>query len=222
MYPVAFRSAVLRAYEHIHSIRKLSTIFGVGAATICRWKKQIQPQTGQYIPKVDKHMMLFIRNILTEKPFLTCSALGSAILHVFGVKVSRQLLAISIRKCGMSRKRTRSRALPNMDTNEYINSKRTFHHRFIKAIQEGKCVAAIDETSFNDVSLPLYGYSPLGRRLVVHHRRRSWMKMSTVAAITTSGARYFNTVNGSHNRGTFETFLSTLDFPSSSVLVIYP
>jgi len=83
MYPVPFRSAVLRAFSFLRNFRLLSRIFHIAPSTIYRWTLSPLPSSSSRPSKITPHLILFIRNTLEKYPFVSCTSLRFMISHVF-------------------------------------------------------------------------------------------------------------------------------------------
>lgn len=95
-----------------------------------------------------------------------------------------------------------------------------FLFKFMEARRCQQTIVSIDETGFDDNSLPCVGYSPKGSRLVIKHTRTSWKRTSAIAAICTSGTSNYSLSDKPVNGDTFECFLASLDLPVGSLLLM--
>ena len=221
MYEFPFRVAVVKAYSYIQSFRELSRIFQVAPSTISRWKRCIFPKQSSRPPKMDSCLISFIRSTLLHHPFTTCLQLTQIIRNVFEVSVSRQLVANAIRTSGMTRKKTRQ--IPEVAEQDAVKQKNKivfFKDTYQKHHSDSKIIVAIDETGFDDTSLPFMGYAPRGSRLVIHHSRRSWSRSSTIAAISSSGDHRFETYGNPVNGTRFSAFLESLPYPRGKTIIL--
>lgn len=147
---------------------------------------------------------------------MTRTALKNMIRDVFGISVSEVLVGTCIQKSGFSKKKTRTRPCKEAGTKNVEE----FLSEFMEARRSQKRIVSIDETGFDDTSLPHMGYSPKGSRLVIKHPRTSWKRTSVTAAVCTSETSNFSLSDKPVNGETFENFLSSLNLPEGSVLLM--
>lgn len=220
VYPCNFKSAAVKAYEYISSLRKVSKIFSVSISTLSRWNKARTHGTlfhkNTRYSKMSNTVVAFIKQSVGNNPFMTRKVLKNMIYDVFGISASEALVGTVIKRCGFTRKKTRSRPCKFADPHVVEN----FLSDFTKAVRLQKTIVSIDETGFDDTSLPLMGYSSKGCRLVIKHPRTSWKRMSTMAAVCTSGTIDFSMSDKPVNSEIFENFLSSLNLPKDSVLLL--
>lgn len=81
-------------------------------------------------------------------------------------------------------------------------------------------IVAIDETGFEDTSLPHMGYSKKGDRLVVRHGRRSWKRTSVIAAASSDGGCDTQLFDHAVNGDAFVDFLKSLPYPKGTVILM--
>jgi len=170
-------------------------------------------------------LVAFIRNALAHDPFLTCFALRNMVFQVFGVLLSRQLVAVCIRKAGITKKKTRRKSVPARAAQEntsYQTNLQNFvtHYNKIRSSSHLPLIVAIDETGFNDCEVPLYGYSSRGKKLVVRHHRTTWKRTSVIAAITSQGGCETQLHDCPVNCKSFTDFLRSKNWPRGSVLLM--
>jgi len=103
MYDIGFREAVLRAYLHCKSFRRLGFIFGVAPSTICRWKQRKHPITQRRPSSITEHVKRFIRGYLCDHPFTSAKKMSMILKDVFRHSFSRQLACVAIHCAGMSK-----------------------------------------------------------------------------------------------------------------------
>ena len=224
MYHHEFRVAVLRAYTFIPSYRRISNIFNVAPSTVCRWNHSYEqgrfPQRTPRPSKITRHIVAFIRDALTSNAFLTCNSLRGLVHEVFGVLMSRQLVSTCIRTSGMSKKKTRGR--PCVANNPEIQHAKVsgFIREYEKQRLSPNTIVAIDETGFEDTSLPHMGYARKGHRLVVQHGRRSWRRTSVIAAVSSDGECNTQLFDHAVNGDAFVEFLRSLSYPRGTVFLM--
>ena len=163
-YSWDIKIAAVRAYAHIRSLRKVSRIFSVAISTLSRWHRQLLENRLQVrrtrTSKISDALIAFIRQLLDQHPFLTRIVLKRKIEDVFQISVSSTLVGVCILRAGFTCKKTRSRPCKSIDREKYAE----FLSRFMTARATNRQIISIDETGFDDTSLPLKGYAPKGKR----------------------------------------------------------
>ena len=154
MYSIDFRKAVRSVYEHIQSMRRVSLILKVSSSTVHRWLRDADatrcwPRRGSNFTDA---MVALIQLQLQVAPATTASQLQSLIHKQLGVNVSRQLVALVLkRRLNMSWKRTRKRGSAKHDRREQVKQ---FCLDFAAAFATGN-IAAIDESGFDQLARPV-------------------------------------------------------------------
>ena len=220
VYSCDFKIAAIKAYNYIASLRQVSNIFSVSISTLSRWNNSNGHNTSlckkRRPSKISDALVAFIKQSLMNNPFMTRTDLKNMIRDVFGISVSETLVGTCIQKSGFTKKKTRSRPCKEAGPKNVEE----FLSKFMEARRSHKRIVSIDETGFDDTSLPHMGYSPKGSRLVIKHPRTSWKRTSVTAAVCTSGTCNFSLSGRPVNGETFERFLSSLDFPEGSILLM--
>ena len=199
----------------------MSSVFSIAISTLSRWNKAYREnrlhltKQGQN-KKASDALIAFIRQHLEHNPFLTRKDLKASIYDVFGISVSTTLVGISIHRAGMTRKMTHSRSSKPVGVATY----KDFLLRYRDLRNTGRHVVSIDETGFDDSSLPHMGYSRKGCRLVVKHSKTSWKRTSAVAAISSRGTCKTSLSERPVNGDIFLSFLRSLDVPSGSIILM--
>jgi hypothetical protein len=119
----------------------------------------------------------------------------------------------------MTRKKTRAIPCSN-SPRDYSMQVTNFLQSLDAYRTQKKTIVAIDETGFNDNSLPLSGYSLKGKRLTINHNRRQWSKTSAIASVSSTGNYSVQLINNSVKGYDFACFFETLNFPSDTVMLM--
>jgi len=220
VYSCDFKIAAIKAYNYIASLRQVSNIFSVSISTLSRWNNAARHNTllcrKSRPSKISDALVTFIKQLLINNPFVTRTALKNIIWDIFGISVSEALVGTCIQKAGFTKKKTRSRPCKEAGTKNIEE----FLSEFMEARRSHKRIISIDETGFDDTSLPHMGYSLKGSRLVIKHPRTSWKRTSVTAAVCTSGTIKISPSDKPVNGETFELFLSSIDLPEGSILLM--
>ena len=216
-----YRIAAMKAYSYLSNLRKVSKIFSVAISTLSRWNRASRENISHVRKqrsnnKASDALVAFIRHHLEHNPFLTRKELKTSISDVFGISVSTTLVGVSIHRAGMTRKMTHARPSKPVDVTTY----KDFLIKYRRIRNAGRHVVSIDETGFDDSSLPHMGYSRKGCRLVIKHSKTSWRRTSAVAAISSIGTRKTLLSERPVNGDTFLRFLGSLDIPSGSIILM--
>lgn len=221
MHPLAYRIATLKIYHFLGSMRKTSFILNVSIASICRWSKSLNPKGWQergtkILPAIES----FIRISLEKEPFLTASNIQSRILQSFDVQVSRQLVALVLRKkLNFSWKRTRKRGPKGCRwTDEQTN---IFKNQLLDAMETGN-LSAWDESSFDQRCRPVYGYSLKGTQSIVSVPRSCipHKHYSLIMGVHMNGSYHHSLLSGSVKAPEFAQFLESAPYPPGTVVLV--
>jgi hypothetical protein len=75
------------------------------------------------------------------------------------------------------------------------------------AIDEGYTIVAVDETGFDQRTVPTAGYVQKGQRLYTQRDTGGWSRTSVVMAVTNMGYVHHMACNGAFNACTFLQFI---------------
>lgn len=221
MHPLAYRIATLKIYNFLGSMRKTAEALNVSVASICRWSKSLQPKGWpERGTKMLPAMESFMRIALEKEPFLTASYLQSRIIQAFGVQVSRQLVALVLRKkMNYSWKRTRKRGPKGCRWTDEQTS--VFKRQLLDAMEHGS-LSAWDESSFDQRCRPVYGYSLKGTQSIVNAPRSSipHKHYSLIMGIHMNGSHHHSLLTGSVKAHEFAEFLESAPYPPGTVVLV--
>ena len=208
MHSLDYRIAAVRIYEFLGSMRKAAKAVGVGVASISRWSKTINPtgwpsRGSKIIPAMEAAMKL----ALEREPYTSAAELRHHLEERFDIKVSRQLVALVLRKkLRYSWKRTRKRGPRGSGwTDEKIAA---FKRQFLQAYNDG-CLSSWDESSFDQRCRPVYGYAAIGKQAIVNVPRIkcSHQHHSLLMGMHMNGTRHHSLLTGSIRAPEFAEFV---------------
>ena len=219
MYTTEFRNACIRLHAHLKSYRKVASLIGGSASSICRWSKRKDCCTirKKRVSKIDKPVVIeAIQCALSSNPFLTTKELRPRIESVIGTKISLELARVAVRKAGMTLKTPRFYAKPN-----HLEATTIAFQAKKDAVKHFPFVS-IDETGFSSNIRNNKGYAPVGKRLHVRYKPSSKQKkhISVVAAIDEEGALIYNKLEGHYTKLSYLDFLKTLPYPKQTVILM--
>ena len=125
----------------------------------------------------------------------------------------------SLRRClgliGFSRKRISNKVLGTVSTEEVL--------RYAFELNEAgnnRLFVSVDECSFSEKAIPMYGYSAIGTKCGIRSNKGSWKNRSLVLAMASDGTKHYFIQQGSFNRTTFGKFVESMPFPLGTVLIL--
>jgi hypothetical protein len=217
MYDIGFRTAALRVYKALGSLRATVALVGGSIASLSRWAGRLLPaqrpcQRGTF----SEQMKVFLREALLLKPHLSAAQCAAAIFASFGVQVSRQLIQVVVRRLGFSFKRIRKRGI----STKSVDLLPDFSAAFLRAYASGT-LAAIDESGFDQrPQRTLYGYALRGQPAIV--RFRNWKdhrRHSLILAAHGDGTSH-HVLSTNHTDSVFAAFVRALPFPRGTTLLV--
>lgn len=217
MYSQSFRKAAICVYLYLGSMRKTSVALHIGAASISRWCRNIERKKRvAQSSKVTDALIACVVMLLESQPATTCPMIVAHIHNVLGIKISRQLAHVVVKKSGHSWKRTRKRGVSSRTSQVMI----PFLDAFRSTLKTGSIVA-VDESGFDARCSPVYGYAPRGRPAIVKwkpisNRKRYSLLMAVHADGRSSRQLHSKTVNST----TFSEFICQLPFPRGTTLLL--
>ena len=217
------KQTVYRAAIHyLHfkrSLRKVAKIYGCGYTTLGGWVRQ---QAGSSTHRsrrarrspISDAISDTVARCIEENPFTTLSDIVKRI-SVNDRKASVSTVRRVLRKQKVSRKRVRVRYSPKEPTKQQAQ-------QFLDDIQSQEIIS-IDETSVVLESVPIYGYSLKGTRVVKRTSKpvRGNRVTLLLAISNTRGVVHHATYSGSCNSEKFAAFIDQLpDFSSSTPMIL--
>ena len=152
--------------------------------------------------------------IIQQNPFTTLRDIQTSIRDSFQVTPSIELIRLTVKHIGFSRKRAKvfseAKHMHNR-TIQFLNTRSLLlNHRFV----------SIDETSFGRNFIPLIRYELIGKRLRVKKPMPRITTQSVLAAISNTGDLWYSQKAGSFNASSFLDFLKTIHLPPKTVLIM--
>ena len=212
--------AVIHYLHFQRSLRKVAKIYGCGYTTLGGWvRKQADSSTRRSRRSRKSPVSDAIRDAVArcieENQFTTLADIVNRI-SVDGRKASTSTVRRVLRKQNMSRKRARVRYSPKEPTKQQAQ-------RFLNDIlTPSREILSIDETSVVLESVPLYGYSLKGTRVVKRTAKpvRGNRVTLLMAISNTRGVVHHATYPGSCNSEKFAAFIRDLPDYSSPIPMI--
>lgn len=214
-YCVQVRKLALRMVNRI-GIMKTSCFTNISRVTLWRWKSK-----GLGIKKRSHFKTLFhatrdvIKSYLIDHPCCTARDIVAFLKHQ-GTNISRKSIYNFIKKANFSKKRIQRRGTCKGDLDRLIEY---FRSRYSDAMRDGKTIVSVDECGFSEKIKPIYGYSPVGKPLILK-TSGSWVHQTLLMAVFSNGHKAFVVQQGAIKRKDFAAFIDTLALTESSVLVI--
>jgi transposase len=217
MYHSEFVRAVAIAYTKMKSLRKVAAMFELGLSTIKRWKANEWCRIRSPKSHVPPQVIEFIQGIIAHNPFYSCTTISQRVHEVFGMRISRQLMAIVLKRYRISKVRSRL-AVPEQCIEKQNMQLRTFVHDIAQL--GGRPIVAIDESGVDERTRPVMGYVQQGQRLYAPRQTGSWSHVSVVMAITQDGVLGHNLHYGAINTERFALFVEGLHLPQNAVVLM--
>jgi transposase len=219
MYPLDRRTLVHYAYSVFSSLRKTALVLQVSHTTVSRWLKNHtrlpypSNRRGSYkaLKVVDT-----IKLAIHTDPFVSLWSLKTIVKAALGIEVSRELLRVSLKKNGFSKKKARFFSKPkNLEdkTNEFIQAR----DRFLASKHR---IVSLDETSFGRHGRLTKGYSPVGQPLLIQSLQPRVTTTSCLVIVSDSKIIKRTETHGSFNTEKFVSFLNDLDMPLGTVILL--
>lgn len=223
MYSRDFRKLALRILREKGTYRKAAATCKVSLSTLHRWSTQgIDP--GGRRPgrprRLSEQAAELLQSFLCSHPVTTVHQMRRHLLLDHGLKLGRHAVRAALRNLHVSRKRTAKR---NSSNTADPGSERAvaFRNELLAALRtQGAIVVSLDECYFSEKTLPLYGYSAVGRPCVVRSPTPSWKQRSLLMGIGSDGSKEFLIVHGSIHGSRFQEFIQKLPYPPGSTLLM--
>ena len=209
--------ALIHYLHFTRSLRRVSSVYGVGKSTLGRWIKAEGRSRGETLGrKTPMHRLLAekVGSILERNPFFKGHDVVAE-LRRQGIKASEATVCRSRSAAGYSRKRVRSKFRPRPPSAEGARE-------YLDALDRAPEALAVDETCIYFEEAPRYGYSRKGERCVYRRRQpQRTGKVTLVLAISERrGVVAYRVVKGSVNAAAFASFVDSLDAPRGSVAIL--
>jgi transposase len=200
------------------SIRDTSKLVQVSRSTVQRWIKD--PKRKKYIRKskiLKSDQIEDIINLtINNSSFITLSKLQYILKNNLNIDVSKELIRKIIhKKIKLSYKKAHFYTKPK-HLQEKVNNfiiKRNIY------LEEKRLLVCIDETSFGRNGIQVYGWSPVGQRLIVRPLLPN-ITTTAIAAITNDELLDTKIFKGGCNSILFKDFLESLELPEYSVIIM--
>lgn len=217
MYPLDRRHMAAHIYSVVSSLRKTATLLNVSHMTVSRWLRN--PTRRLYPTRVSskaQQVSLIIRAVVQSDPFISLCKLQDHVKEAINLSVSKELLRTVLLNQGITKKKARFFSKPK-DLDEKTRQFLELRNQYIA---EGRQFISLDETSFGRHGRPARGYAPKGQRLVVQKQFARVTTSSYLVAMSDSRLISQQKVTGSFNTVRFMDFMSQLDLPKQTVILL--
>lgn len=212
------KKVLIWLYDELKSIRRAAKICRVSKSTAQRWIAErlcVQPivKKSRKVRRTQKMNLILstIEASLLADPFKTCAELSRAL------DVSKELVRQCFIKLGFSYKRARYYGVAKNG----LQLARNFLLRRDAYVREGRPMYSVDETGFGRFSYHhRSGWSPRGKELRVVKQNARQTSMSVLACSSPTGWIKTVETNGAFNRAMFVKFISDLEIPAGSVILL--
>ena len=220
MYSLDRRKLATHVYSVLNSLRKTANILNVSHSSVARWivhpeKKQYDSSKRKLHGKTTQVIVGILAAVMSD-PLISTRELARLISSSIGVNISRELARCVLRNNGLTRKKARFYGEP-ADLKEKTENFLAMRDVYV---QEGRTFFSLDEVSFGRHGAPVYGYSPRGSALRI---RKKAARVTTISALVISdsnGNMVKDCKNGSFSTESFVSFLTRLDIPAKSVILL--
>lgn len=217
MYSLDLRKVACRLYEKYCSSRKVSKILEVSHSSVCRWVKSVSRKQYYRLPKLSTGLVKdTIRTTLLVNPFVSIRTIVTKIKEICKVNVSRELVRVAIAKLEYTKKKAKAFSCPkNLEqkTLEFKSLRDTY-------IRQERPFFSLDETSFGRHSKVQKGYALKGQLLKIVKPKASIQTVSSLVVVSNKEIIHHEEIQGSYNKLTFLSFLSNLQLPHRSVILL--
>ena len=215
------RLCAVRIYRYLGSMKRAAKALGLSVSSISRWDRRIEgagwPSRGS---KIADAVEAAIRLTLDQEPSTTSRELRCRIKQRFGIDVSRQLVALVLRKkLKYSWKRTRKRGPRGVGWS--VERVEEFKRKFSTAYEEGM-LSSWDESSFDQRCRPVYGYAKMGDQAIMNVPRTtcSAKHHSLLLGMHMDGTRHHAVLTGSVKATNFADFVRQAPYPRGTVILL--
>ena len=220
MYSTDRRLLAAHVYSLLGSLRKTAKILQVSHSSVHRWLNNParKPYDSTRRRQQCKAAVVAetIRAAVRSNPLLSCRKLVQIILDTLCIRVSAEIARSVIKQSGLTRKKARFFGSPpdlEVKTQQFLDARRDF-------LQQGFKIWSLDETGFGRNGAPMYGYAPRGKQLRIKRRPARVTTQSALVIADDEGTLIRECRAGSFNTASFVHFLTRLELPRDSVILL--
>jgi transposase len=215
MYSLDVRRQAIKLYSKLQSLRKTSTMLDIHFSSISRWLNNLErkPYPVRQFTKSDL-IVETIKDTIQTFPFISERELAKRLTDSFNLKFSKELVRLSIKKLGYTKKKAKYFSCPTSletITKDFLEKRLTLKNRLF---------LSIDETSFGRSGFESRGYALKGKKLFIKKKLPRMTTISVCACCSNSKWIGYAKQEGSYNKAFFLEFLKNIDLPSNSVLLL--
>ena len=206
----------MRAYLHLKSLRKTSSLLGVSKSTVQRWANECPiVQRRRAARKVTVDAVKLISDTISTHPFYTPAVITDTILKELKLRLSASTVRVWMKRGGFSRKKAfRVVASPSLE-----EARRKFATDYA-ALYDVDRVVSVDESSFYFDMAPSFGYCSRSKRLKIPARAGGRVRWSLIMAVTNQRVVGWKLVKGSIDSVIFADFMQNLETDERDVVLL--
>lgn len=214
-FPLIFKKYACNYYFRFRkqqSIKEILSVLNISNGTLYNWINAFNnnnlEEKSKYnkISKYTPAMKCYIRAYVIARVNFNYKKLILQIKKKYSITISKTTIYDILSKMNITRKKVKSRIIPNKSK---LNNKIQKFKKTIKKIKLEKIIS-IDETSINTNSCLSYGWSEKGKKIIKTHKKyRS--TYTIISAISTNKIVYNKIIKGSVNSKIFKEFLTELN-----------
>jgi hypothetical protein len=216
MYDIAVRKLAMRMVSQI-GILKTSVFTNISRSTLWRWKRfGVDRKRRTFESKLFETSKDFLKAFLLSTQYTTATGIITFFKNVHNVRLSAKTVYRFIKLLGFTRKRSKVRGQSKGDLAPLVEY---FCNRYDKATNDKKMFVSIDECGFSERLKPIYGYSPIGKPVILK-TTCGWIHHSLLMAVYSDGHKTFMIKKGGVKKTDFTTFIESLKLSDNSILIM--
>ena len=209
--------AVVHYNHFLHSLRRVSRLYGVSKSSLQRWvhaNPATQPQRTRNNDAFSQ-VRRFISEHIKLNPFCTMDELAAAVKRACGIRRARSTIGAYRRRAGFTRKK----AFRVVDTVLDAQKATPFCQSHLQTTPDQ--LVCIDEAGFYVGDHPRMGYAAVGRRLnIMQQRTLRRKKYTLLLAVTTAGILHYKVLDHNCKKPDFIQFISELPVTAGKTLLM--
>lgn len=216
MYEVVVRKLALRMIKQI-GVLKTSAFTNISRSTLWRWKRfGADPKRRVFESKLFESNKDLLKSFLLSNQCTTARGIIAFFRTTHNVKLSAKSVYRFIKLLGFTRKRSKLRGQCKGDLMPLVQ---VFCSKYRDMVRTGKTLVSVDECGFSERLKPIYGYSQIGKPVVIK-TKCGWEHYSLLMAVYSDGRKSFAVKKGSINKQYFASFIDSLGLDEQSVVIM--
>ena len=215
----------LRTFARLRSYWKAAKFIGISSSTLHRWVAQGPPALRyktRHKPCIDSAVAQAVSRELAACATTTLKHIRVSLLAK-GISRCTKTISRVVKSLGFTRKRTTRRSAPANTPEaaaQYAARVQCYCELVAAAAHKGTLLVSVDECYFSERTLPLYGYSPRGRKCVVTSTTGSWKQRTLLSAVASDGSSHHMVIRGAANKQVFFRFITQLPYPPGTMILL--